>query len=243
MNELDPIDLSPVVELLAGRRVVVLSGAGCSTESGIPDYRGEGTRRRARRPVQYKEFIGSEVARRRYWARAVVGWPKFIGARPNPAHRALASLESANVVSGVITQNVDRLHQAAGSRRVVELHGALADVVCLDCGAHEPREALQERLLSLNPGWLGQAYELAPDGDADLDPAAVAGFQVAGCCRCGGPLKPDVVFLARTSRGRGPRRRGTFGTTPTYCWWSELRWRFYRAIGSSKRRRLAHYRS
>src|SRR5215510_3028313 len=121
--------LAPLVALVRGRRVVVLTGAGCSTESGIPDYRGPGAK--PRRPMQYREFVGSAAARVRYWARATVGWPRMATARPNAAHRALAAMERAGAVCGVITQNVDGLHQAAGSRRVVELHGALARVRCL----------------------------------------------------------------------------------------------------------------
>ena len=188
-------DLAPLVDLLAGRRVVIVSGAGVSTESGIPDYRGEGTRRRARSPIQYKEFIQSKVGRQRYWARAYHGWPRFRQAQPNPSHRAIARLESAGVVLGVITQNVDRLHQAAGSHRVVELHGALAEVVCLECGAVESRDAVQGRLQSLNSDWRPEGLKLAPDGDADLEGDVIRSFRVADCLRCGGPLKPNVVFF------------------------------------------------
>jgi NAD-dependent SIR2 family protein deacetylase len=186
--------LAPLVDLVRGRRVVALTGAGCSTESGIPDYRGEG--RPARRaPIQYREFVGSEAHRRRYWARAVVGWSTIAEARPNPAHRALAALEEAGVVAGVITQNVDGLHHAAGSRRVVELHGSLARVRCLGCGARVERAELQRRLLDANPGWLDRAAVSAPDGDAVLPDDVVAGFRVDACRRCGGVLKPDVVFF------------------------------------------------
>ncbi len=189
-------DLGPaVVDLMAGRRLVVVSGAGCSTDSGIPDYRGEGTRRRARRPVQYREFVARPEARQRYWARAYLGWPRFRRAGPNPAHRALARLEAAGAVAGVITQNVDRLHHAAGSQRVVELHGALAEVVCLDCGALETRDGLQARLHELNPSWHVTGAEMAPDGDADLEGDAFRSFRRADCRACGGPLKPNVVFF------------------------------------------------
>lgn len=184
---------------LAGRRVVALVGAGCSTASGIPDYRGPQTRERARNPIQLQTFLGDDAGRRRYWARAVVGWPRFRASRPNPAHVALAALERAGVVRGLITQNVDRLHHAAGSERVVELHGALHEVVCLSCRAVEPRDAVQERLLALNPGWddalLATLAEQAPDGDAELPPEQVEGFRVAGCRRCDGVLKPRVVFF------------------------------------------------
>jgi NAD+-dependent protein deacetylase sirtuin 4 len=184
--------IGPLAELLRGRRVVALTGAGCSTESGIPDYRGEGRVRR--RSIQYREFIGDEATRRRYWARSVAGWPMLAAARPNPAHAALATLEDQGALNGVITQNVDGLHRAAGSRRVVELHGALARVRCLDCGALADRAELQERLLAANPGWLATA-PAAPDGDADLADDAIAGFEIHACRRCGGVLKPDVVFF------------------------------------------------
>ena len=195
----DPRALDALYELLAGRRTVVLAGAGCSTESGIPDYRGPEGIRRSRQPMKYQEFVRSEAARARYWARSTIGWPRFAAARPNPAHYALARMEEAGVVAGIITQNVDGLHQAAGSQRVVELHGSLAVVRCLDCGDELAREDYQARLLALNAGWLealnGGAAELAPDGDAELPAWAESSFQVAPCARCGGTLKPDVVFF------------------------------------------------
>jgi len=128
------VEPGALAALLRGRRSVVLSGAGCSTESGIPDYRGEGSPRRKRSPIRYGEFVGSPEVRRRYWARSTVGWPRMAGARPNAGHRALARLEGTGMVAGVITQNVDGLHQAGGSRRVLELHGSLADVLCLGAG-------------------------------------------------------------------------------------------------------------
>ena len=181
--------------LLRGRRLVVLTGAGCSTESGIPDYRGPGTRARARNPIQHREFLTQPEVRTRYWARSLLGWPRFSSARPNAAHQALAALERDGHVLGLITQNVDRLHQAAGSQRVIELHGALARVRCLDCEAVESRVEVQERLLALNPGFAERTAELRPDGDAELPVEAVRSFQVAGCGRCGGTLKPDVVFF------------------------------------------------
>jgi NAD-dependent deacetylase sirtuin 4 len=197
--------LAPLVDLCRGQRICVLTGAGCSTESGIPDYRGPETRRRARNPIQYRAFVKSAEARRRYWARAMVGWDRFRGAAPNPAHHALARMETAGLLTGLLTQNVDRLHTAAGSREVVELHGALADVRCLGCGALEPRIAVQRRLRELNPGWSGEGapIEMAPDGDAELEGDAIARFQVADCRACGGPLKPDVVFFGESV----PRRR------------------------------------
>ena len=191
-------DLAPLVDLLAQRRFVALTGAGCSTESGIPDYRGGG-RPGPQNPIQHDAFMKRPEVRQRYWARATLGWARFQGARPNAGHQALAELEAGGALAGVITQNVDRLHHAAGSRRVVELHGALADVRCLECRSPEPRGALQARLLAANPGWLEAALGAArPDGDAELPAEAVAAFQVVGCRACGGALKPDVVFFGGT---------------------------------------------
>jgi NAD-dependent SIR2 family protein deacetylase len=195
-SPLDPPDVPGLVAALArlldGRPFVALTGAGCSTESGIPDYRGPGTRERARNPVQYRAFVGEPAARQRYWARSMLGWPRFSAARPNAGHHALAALQRAGHLTGLVTQNVDRLHHAAGNTDVIELHGALAEVVCLGCGALEPRDALQARLTLLNPRWDADV-ELAPDGDAEL--AAVEGFRVADCLACGGVLKPRVVFF------------------------------------------------
>ena len=188
--------LAPLLDLMRGRPAVVLAGAGCSTESGIPDYRGPGSRPRT--PIQYGEFVRSEAARVRYWARSAVGWTRFSAARPNAAHRALAELEEAGAVRGVITQNVDGLHHAAGSRRVVELHGSLAAVRCLGCGEGGARDDFQRRLLALNAEWaarLGGEAEPAPDGDAELPAWAVESFRVPACERCGGVVKPDVVFF------------------------------------------------
>ena len=187
--------LDALADLLRGRTAVVLSGAGISTESGIPDYRGPKTRAKARSPIQYHAFMREAATRRHYWARSAVGWPSFRAAAPNAGHRAVARLEAAGVVRGVITQNVDRLHQAAGSQRVVELHGALAEVVCTGCGALSARDALQRRLLARNPGWTRHAAALAPDGDAELARADTATFEVPPCEACGGALKPHVVFF------------------------------------------------
>jgi NAD-dependent SIR2 family protein deacetylase len=195
-------DLTPLVDALRGRQVVVLAGAGCSTESGIPDYRGGNGRKRGRPPIQYQEFVRSAEGRARYWARSAVGWPRFSAARPNDGHRALAQLEAAGVACGVITQNVDGLHHAAGSLAVVELHGSLAFVRCLDCGETEPRADLQRRILSLNGAWArvarlhgGSSVRSAPDGDAELPAELVASFHVPDCAACGGMLKPDVVLF------------------------------------------------
>jgi len=183
---------------MKGRRALVLSGAGISTESGIPDYRGPRSAARGVRPIYYREFVGSPQSRARYWARSAVGWPRVSEARPNPGHVAIARMEESGAVIGVITQNVDRLHQAAGSSRVVELHGALTDVVCLECGSHEQRQQLQDRLLSLNPEWAKEQYQaavMAPDGDAQVEVPADGSFRVPACLRCSGVLKPDVVFF------------------------------------------------
>jgi NAD-dependent SIR2 family protein deacetylase len=188
-------DLDALADLLRGRRAVALAGAGMSTESGIPDYRGPETARRARNPMQARQFSADPQARARYWARSMLGWPRIAAAHPNDAHKALATLEQHQKLTGVITQNVDGLHQAAGSQRVVELHGALARVRCLDCGAHEPRKSLQERLHAENPDWHAHSAPLAPDGDADLE-TALSTFRVPTCLACtSGVLKPDVVFF------------------------------------------------
>ncbi len=186
--------IDALASLMAGRRTVVLTGAGISTDSGIPDYRGPETRKRARSPVQYNAFLSDEKARARYWMRSAVGWARFSAAKPNAGHYALAQLEQAGLIRGIITQNVDRLHCQAGSQRVVELHGALGEVQCLGCGALIARAHFQETLLALNPSWQLSSAALAPDGDAEVD--AVAGsFSVPGCTTCGGVLKPHVVFF------------------------------------------------
>jgi NAD-dependent SIR2 family protein deacetylase len=196
----DILDLDALTDLLRGRRVSVLVGAGCSTESGIPDYRRPDTSRQKRTPIQYQEFVGSESARRRYWARSAVGWRRIAAARPNAAHLALAELEAAGIVAGIITQNVDGLHTAAGSRNVVELHGSLAAVMCLTCGERTSRDDFQRQLLALNADWARQSpsgdLDAAPDGDAELPAGAYEHFRVPSCDACGtGTLKPDVVFF------------------------------------------------
>lgn len=182
-------------ELARGKAVLALTGAGLSTESGIPDYRSPEALARPRRPIHGPEFVRSEAVRKRYWARSALGWERMRAAQPNAGHRALAALEHRGVVARVITQNVDRLHHKAGSRNVTELHGALAEVGCLACGAVEERDALQARIVTLNPGWTSQAVTTAPDGDAELPPERVERFQVPACTRCGGVLKPRVVFF------------------------------------------------
>jgi NAD-dependent SIR2 family protein deacetylase len=180
---------------LRSRRVVALTGAGCSTESGIPDYRGQGRPSRPRSPIQHDAFLRNAETRRRYWARATVGWTWFASSAPNAGHAALADLEASGHLVGLITQNVDRLHQAAGSRRVVELHGALADVVCLGCGRLHPRDAVHARLLEANDGWMANAAAFRPDGDAEIAAELVQAFRVVECTDCGGVLKPHVVFF------------------------------------------------
>ncbi|MGA7615807.1 MAG: NAD-dependent protein deacetylase [Thermoanaerobaculia bacterium] len=177
------------------RRLLVLTGAGCSTESGIPDYRDADGKWKKRRPVYFQEFIRSHEIRQYYWARSFRGWPEFSCSRPNSAHAAIAALETQGIIGGVITQNVDRLHQKAGSRRVIDLHGRLDRVLCLDCGARSERDALQKRLEAMNSHFQASARWVAPDGDAELSRDEAAEFQVAECTECGGMLKPDVVFF------------------------------------------------
>ena len=177
------------------RRLFVLTGAGCSTGSGIPDYRdAEGQWKRAQ-PMAFQAFMGDEKARRRYWARSLFGWERIRRAQPNDAHRALAQLEAMGRIRLVLTQNVDRLHQAAGSARVIDLHGRIDLVRCMDCDRRSPRGEMQHELGRLNADWLDLEATEAPDGDADLDGADFASFVVPPCRRCGGVLKPDVVFF------------------------------------------------
>jgi NAD-dependent deacetylase sirtuin 4 len=221
--------LDALVALLRDRRVVVLTGAGLSTGSGIPDYRGPETRRRARNPIRFADYMGSEEKRARYWARSMVGWERFSMACPNVGHAALAAMEREGTIDGVITQNVDRLHHRAGSANVVELHGALEETGCLDCGAIERRHDVQARMKQENPGFSPSAIELAPDGDAEIldrsarradrerecsestdgsgqrsEPLitgdALAGFVSPRCVRCGRTLKPRVVFFGENVR-------------------------------------------
>lgn len=189
--------VAPLARLLRDRRIVVLTGAGCSTESGIPDYRGADTPPRTRPPIQHREFVDHPAHRARYWARSMLGWPRLAGAHPNDAHRALAELERAGAVVGLITQNVDGLHAAAGSRDAVELHGAIARVRCLACAEVTSRAALQDRLHAANPGWAARAdaVAIAPDGDAELPDALVRDFAIVACAACDGVLMPDVVFF------------------------------------------------
>ena len=186
-------------------RPVVLTGAGCSTDSGIPDYRGPSGAWRSRQPIQFQPFRTQLAARQRYWARSMVGYPRMAEATPNGVHRALASLEARGLLGLLVTQNVDDLHRRAGQREVLDLHGRLARVRCLDCGQRSSRTVLQRRLEALNPTFaasLSRPVVAAPDGDADLDDeAALATFQVPPCLRCGGVLKPDVVFFGESVPG------------------------------------------
>jgi NAD-dependent SIR2 family protein deacetylase len=179
-------------------RLFVLTGAGCSTDSGIPDYRdAEGGWKRAQ-PVQFRAFMDEPLTRKRYWARSLVGWRRFGRARPNDAHRALAALEQQGRVGLLVTQNVDRLHQAAGSVAVVDLHGRLDTVRCMSCEQCVPRELLQQELLARNPDWVDLDAREAPDGDADLHGLDFSSFEVPSCEVCGGLLKPDVVFYGES---------------------------------------------
>ena len=198
MSVLPDVDAAAAVaDLLRGRRWVALTGAGMSTDSGIPDYRGPTSVRAT--PMQFQEFVGSEEARRRYWARSYLGFRRIGEASPNAGHLALAELEDAGL-QGVLTQNVDGLHAAAGSRTVIDLHGRIADVVCLDCGDVSARLDLQQRLAALNPDLdeppVLEHAELRPDGDAVVEDWT--GFVLAGCEGCGGRLKPDVVFFGES---------------------------------------------
>jgi NAD-dependent SIR2 family protein deacetylase len=184
-----------LADLVTDGDVVILSGAGLSTESGIPDYRGETGRARRAAPMTYQAFAGGALARQRYWARSHLGWRHITGARPNAGHHAVAELERRGLLAGIITQNVDGLHQAAGAQRVVDLHGNLARVLCLGCGQRTSRGQLDGRLRAANPGWDARVSQINPDGDAILGDDEVARFRVVDCESCGGRLKPDVVFF------------------------------------------------
>ena len=187
--------LDDVAPIVAGGGVVVLSGAGLSTESGIPDYRGAAGSLRRHTPMTYDVFVGSEEGRRRYWARSHLGWRTIARANPNDGHLAVAALREHGLFSGVITQNVDGLHQAAGTPGVVELHGSLDRVICLGCRGTSPREELDRRLRAANPDFEGEATRINPDGDVELAEEVVRGFALVACADCSGVLKPDVVFF------------------------------------------------
>ena len=194
----DRVAYERLVELLRRGNVTVLSGAGLSTESGIPDYRGPDGKRRVT-PMTYGEFVASPANRQRYWARSFVGWRRFAGAGPNDGHRAVADLQRLGLVRAIITQNVDGLHQLAGARDVLELHGNLARARCLDCGETTHRADLDARLVEANPYFEVIAGELRPDGDVVLSEEAVAGFHIPRCLVCQSDLlKPDVVFFGES---------------------------------------------
>jgi NAD-dependent SIR2 family protein deacetylase len=180
------------------QRLFILTGAGCSTNSGIPDYRDADGNWKRQQPVTYQAFMGEEATRRRYWARSLIGWRRFGRARPNAAHRALARLEAIGRSELVLTQNVDRLHQAAGNDRVIDLHGRLDLVRCMGCGRKTARDELQDELTRLNAGWLDLDAADAPDGDADLEAHDFSTFNVPACRQCDGVLKPDVVFFGES---------------------------------------------
>lgn len=180
------------------RRLFVLTGAGCSTESGIPDYRDVNGDWKRPSPVTFQAFTGEDATRRRYWARSLVGWPTMARARPGAAHRALAKLEAADRVGLLLTQNVDGLHEAAGSRRTIDLHGRIDTVRCMACDTRSTRAELQQALRERNPPWAALEARAAPDGDADLDGLDFSSFDVPACTHCGGMLKPDVVFFGES---------------------------------------------
>jgi NAD-dependent SIR2 family protein deacetylase len=184
-----------LLDVVRAGDVAVLSGAGLSTESGIPDYRGPTGRARRADPMSYQVFVGAEADRRRYWARSHLGWRTIDRARPNAGHDAVARLERLGLLGGIITQNVDGLHQAAGAHDVVDLHGSLARVVCLGCRQLTSRHALDRRLRLANPDWDATVGVVNPDGDAVVAAADIERFQVVDCASCGGLLKPDVVFF------------------------------------------------
>ena len=189
----DPV--AEIAGLIGTGEVVVLSGAGLSTESGIPDYRGPTGLARRAEPMTYQAFTGAATARQRYWARSHLGWRHIAQAAPNDGHRAVAQLQRRGLLSGIITQNVDGLHQQAGAREVVDLHGSLSRVICLGCGERTPRDELDRRLRAANPDWDAEALRVNPDGDAVLDDGAADGFRLVDCLRCAGALKPDVIFF------------------------------------------------
>lgn len=179
-------------------RLFILTGAGCSTDSGIPDYRDAAGEWKRVQPVQFRAFMDEPLTRKRYWARSLVGWRRFGHARPNEGHLALAALERQGRVELLVTQNVDGLHQAAGNNSVVDLHGRLDTVRCMDCDARSAREELQHALLRRNPGWSHLDARDAPDGDAEVQGLDFSSFDVPSCSRCGGLLKPDVVFYGES---------------------------------------------
>mgnify|MGYP001816952803 CR=1 FL=1 len=203
-------DLNRLVDFLdRHQRLLVLTGAGLSTASGIPDYRDDRGDWKRQQPVQYADFVVSPSVRRRYWARSLIGWRHMHRARPNGAHHALVRLERLAKVEQLVTQNVDRLHQQAGSRDVIDLHGRIDRVICTGCRSTLTRAAFQDQLSELNPGWDEIAGTRAPDGDADLPETDFSGFTVPDCPSCGGIWKPDVVFFGEAV----PKARSTRAMT------------------------------
>jgi NAD-dependent SIR2 family protein deacetylase len=190
--------LDALADLLAPGGVLVLSGAGLSTESGIPDYRGPSGALRARLPMTYQAFTRDPVARRRYWARSHLGWRRIGRATPNHGHAAVAQLQRHGLLDGIVTQNVDGLHQAAGGQQVIELHGSLDRVVCLDCGDRSSRAKLERRLRAANPEFEAAVTAVNPDGDVDIADADLVAFVPVDCAACAGVLKPDVVFFGES---------------------------------------------
>ncbi len=178
--------------------VLVLTGAGLSTQSGIPAYRNKDGLWLRRTPIFYQDFIRCPVARRRYWARSFFGWHHIAESKPNAGHMGLAQMEKDGLIKHLITQNVDALHERAGSQLVIEIHGQLGRVKCLDCHAQFDRHEIQDRLQELNKHWSAEILGYNPDGDVDLDEAAYPDFHVADCAQCRGPLKPDVVFFGES---------------------------------------------
>lgn len=192
-------EVQALAELVGRGGVVILSGAGLSTESGIPDYRGPSGAQRRHTPMTYQSFTGDPVARHRYWARSYLGWRQIDRARPNAGHRGVTALQRAGLLTGIVTQNVDGLQQAAGAAEVIELHGGLDRVICQACGELTPRGTVDRALREANPGFAGVVDQINPDGDVDLPEAELAGFVMIDCGWCGGgPLKPDVVFFGET---------------------------------------------
>ena len=193
--EIPATSTAALEDFLGGaHRLFVLTGAGCSTGAGIPDYRDESGAWKHKPPVQFQEFIGSHATRQRYWARSLVGWARISAAHPTTSHRALAQLERSGRIQAIVTQNVDGLHQKAGSDSVIDLHGRLDTVRCLGCGGAVARSEIQETLVARNPRWARLNAPDAPDGDAQLE-GPFEDVQIPDCVRCGGVLKPDVVFF------------------------------------------------
>lgn len=189
-------DIDKLVEFLhRHKNITVLSGAGCSTGSGIPDYRDDDGNWKNAQPVQYRDFVSSGDVRKRYWARSFAGWRRITAAKPNSAHAALAKLEHAGYVNSLITQNVDNLHRIAGSQRVINLHGVLHKTRCLDCETRGKRSDWQASLEECNPDWSAEVAAYTPDGDAEISNSDYESFNVPDCPACGGIVKPDVVFF------------------------------------------------